>query len=102
MDGMALEARVNAHRKLLLQILTMLAGDQRFAALLERYRAETENVQDHQEDPGVVEPDPAFAIKGRSHEELQAILAAAMVRADRMSPEATAESRATRAPLPSA
>lgn len=93
MDAMALEARLNAHRKLLLQILTMLAGDDRFAGLLERYRSETENVQDHQEDPGVVEPDPAFAIKGRSHEELQAILAAALVRAERIPPQSTAESR---------
>ncbi len=93
MESADLEARLNAHRKLLVQIMTMLAGDERFATLLERYRQETENVQDHQEDPGVVEPDPAYAIKGRSHEELQAMLTAALVRADRESPEATALSR---------
>ena len=93
MDALDFEARLNAHRKLLLQILTMLAGDARFAAMLQQYRDETENVQDHQEDPGVVEPDPAFAIKGRSHEELQALLSAALVRAHREGPETTASSR---------
>lgn len=93
MDALEFEARLNAYRKLLLQILTMLAGDPRFAAMLEQYRSETENVQDHQEDPGVVEPDPAFAIKGRAHEELQALLAAALVRANRERPEATALGR---------
>lgn len=93
MDALDFEARLNAHRKLLLQILTMLAGDARFAAMLKQYRDETENVQDHQEDPGVVEPDPAFAIKGRAHEELQAILSAALVRAHREGPETTASSR---------
>ncbi|MBB4067206.1 hypothetical protein [Gellertiella hungarica] len=90
MDLADLEARLNAHRKLLVQIMTMLAGDERFAVLLQRYRDETENVQDHQEDPGVVEPDPAFAIKGRSTEELQAMLAAALVRADVEPPSAAA------------
>lgn len=93
MDALDFEARLNAHRKLLLQILTMLAGDARFAAMLQQYRDETENVQDHQEDPGVVDPDPAFAIKGRSHEELQALLSAALVRAHREGPETTASSR---------
>lgn len=93
MDALDFEARLNAHRKLLLQILTMLAGDARFAAMLQQYRDETENVQDHQEDPGVVEPDPAFAIKGRSHGELQALLSAALVRAHREGPETTASSR---------
>lgn len=93
MDGLELEARLNAHRKLLLQILTMLAGDTRFADLLRTYQQETETIQDHQEDPGVVEPDPAYALKGRSHEELQAIISAALVRAQVVSPEATATSR---------
>ncbi len=93
MDAVELEARLNAHRKLLVQILTMLSGDPRFSALLQAYRDDTENVQDHQEDPGVVEPDPAFAIKGRAHEELQAMLTAALVRARIESPESAAHAR---------
>lgn len=83
------EARLNAHRKLLVEILTLLAGRPEFAEALLRYRDETETVQDHQEDPGV-EPDPAFAIKGRSTEELQAMLASALVRANVRPPSSAA------------
>lgn len=83
------EARLNAHRKLLVQILTMLANDPAYAEMLERYKLDTENVQDFQEDPGV-EPDPAFAVRGKAVEELQAMLSAALVRADRQSPSSIA------------
>jgi hypothetical protein len=83
------EARLNAHRKLLVQILTMLANDPAYAEMLERYKLDTENVQDFQEDPGV-EPDPAFAVRGKAVEELQAMLSAALVRADRRSPSSIA------------
>jgi hypothetical protein len=87
MQEWEVEARLSAHRKLLVQILTMLAGNPQFAELLESYKLDTENVQDFQEDPGV-EPDPAFAVRGRVVEEMQAMLSAALVRADRIPPSA--------------
>ena len=82
MQEWEVEARLSAHRKLLVQILTMLASNPEFAEALERYQLETENVQDFQEDPGV-EPDPAFAVRGKAIEELQAMITAALVRAER-------------------
>lgn len=81
MEAWEFEARLNAHRKLLVKILSLLAENPDLAKALQRYKDETENVQDHQEDPGV-EPDPAFAVKGRSTEELQAMLSAALIRAE--------------------
>ena len=79
------EARLNAHRKLLVEVLTLLASRPEFADTLLRYRDETRSVQDHQEDPGV-EPDPMFAIKGKSMDELQSMLNAALVRANVIPP----------------
>lgn len=75
------EARLNAHRKLLIQILSMLASHPEYAEALERYRLDTENVKDFQEDPGV-EPDPLFALGAKALAEMQAMLAAALVRAE--------------------
>lgn len=82
------EALLNAHRKLLVQILTMLAASPEYVRALERYRLDTENVQDFQEDPGV-EPDPAFAVRAKAIAEVQTMLAAALVRANQSSPSAT-------------
>jgi len=89
MNEWEFEARLNAHRKLLVEILTLLAGKPEFADALLRYKEETASPQDHQEDPGV-EPDPMFAVKGKSTEELQSMLTAAFVRAGIVDPSSAA------------
>lgn len=83
------EARLNAHRKLLVEVLTLLAGKPEFADALLRYKEETASVQDHQEDPGV-EPDPMFAVKGKSTDELQSMLTSALIRAKVIAPSSAA------------
>lgn len=89
MNEWEFEARLNAHRKILVEVLTLLAGNPEFAEALLRYREETALPQDHQEDPGV-EPDPMFALKGKSTDELQAMLSAALIRANVIPPSSAA------------
>ncbi len=74
-----LEARLNAHRELLIDVLTALIGDQSSSKIAERLRDDTV-AADFEEDPGVL-PDQAFAIENETASEIRRILDAARKRA---------------------
>jgi len=74
-----LEGRINAHRRLMVEIVALLGTiPQAHEALLAMAR-DNETVSDHQEDPGL-EPDPAFAAQQIADDEIRGILKAAMAR----------------------
>ncbi|WP_426235300.1 hypothetical protein [Pararhizobium sp. DWP1-1-3] len=74
-----LEGRLNAHRKLLLALTAFLAGGVEGRAFLERLRRDAETVSDHEEDPGV-EPNGNFATQRIADDEIESIVAAALLR----------------------
>lgn len=75
-----LEARVNAHRELLIDCLTALLGGQRArTALLERIRQDAVDMG-HEEDPGAV-PSEGLSIQKGMAREIRSILDAARARA---------------------
>jgi tellurite resistance-related uncharacterized protein len=74
------EARLNAHRRLFVSLLTIIAGDPKFHPALESLALENETVCDQEEDPGF-EPSSAFAIQGFANDEIRAILKDALARA---------------------
>jgi hypothetical protein len=69
-----LEGRIIAHRKVLAEILVRLA--QQDSTLLEALE-ERSVFLDHEEDPGVVEPSPEFAIEAAAADEFRMIVEAA-------------------------
>jgi hypothetical protein len=74
-----LEAKLFAHRRLILILLRRLAAQQKDN---EEFWAELDEcgiVQDHQEDPGVVQPDPAFAYQAIAEFEYTRLVADAKV-----------------------
>ncbi|TCU14459.1 hypothetical protein [Rhizobium sullae] len=73
------EARLNAHRRLFVSLLTIIAGDPKFHQALESLVRDNETVSDQEEDPGV-EPSRAFAIQGLANDEIRAILKDALAR----------------------
>ena len=75
-----LEARILAHRRLLIGLVAMLAEDQRYRAGIETLLSENEIPMDHEEDPGIV-PGDAFAEQSRSAGEISAILRQGLARA---------------------
>ncbi|MFD1746776.1 hypothetical protein ACFSE1_14975 [Rhizobium helianthi] len=76
-----LEARINAHRELLIDCLAaLLAGQSVRDALLERIR-EDANYKNYQEDPGAV-PSAGIALENGAAREIDAILEAAKSRAE--------------------
>ncbi|MFB2549938.1 hypothetical protein [Ensifer soli] len=68
-----LGARTNAHRQLLVHLVTLLAGQPGGAQALERLAEETESVVDHEEDPGVTTPS-AYGVQARTNAEMCRIL----------------------------
>lgn len=74
-----LEGRLNAHRKLLVALTAFIADGVEGRAFVERLRRDAETVRDHEEDPGV-EPNGSFATQQIADDELQSIVAAALLR----------------------
>ena len=75
-----LEARILAHRRLLISLVAMLAGDPNYRTRIETLLEESEIPMDQEEDPGIV-PGEAFAEQSRSAEEITAILRQGLARA---------------------
>jgi hypothetical protein len=76
-----LEGRINAHRRLLVELISVVAAIPEARAALVAMAQSTETVMDHEEDPGI-EPDPAFAAQQIADDEIRGILAAAMARVE--------------------
>lgn len=86
-----LEGRINAHRRLLVELLSVVAALPEARDALVAMARENETVADHEEDPGL-EPDAAFAAQQVADDEIRAILRAAMERLDaRPAPTSTRE-----------
>lgn len=75
----SLEARLNAHRELMIELLAAWIAGETPADLLQRLQEETV-AADFQEDPGAL-PDAAFAEENEAARETGAILDAARQRA---------------------
>jgi len=76
-----LEGRINAHRRLLVELISVVAAIPEARAALVAMAQSTETVMDHEEDPGI-EPDPAFAAQQIADDEIRGILTAAMARVE--------------------
>ncbi|QRI65656.1 hypothetical protein JQ506_12085 [Shinella sp. PSBB067] len=74
-----LEGRINAHRRLLVELLSVVAAIPEAREALIAMARDNETVIDHEEDPGV-EPDAAFAAQQIADDEIRAIVKAAMAR----------------------
>ncbi len=74
-----LEGRINAHRRLLVELVAVLAAVPEAREALVAMARDAETVIDHEEDPGI-EPDVAFAAQQIADDEIRAILNAAMAR----------------------
>ncbi|MDX3926818.1 MAG: hypothetical protein QHC90_13570 [Shinella sp.] len=82
-----IEGRLNAHRRLMVSLFSVIAGIPAAREALSAMIRENEIVSDHEEDPGI-EPDEAFAAQQVADDEIRAILSAAM---DRFSASRTSE-----------
>lgn len=78
-NSIHIEGRVNAHRRLLVELLSVVSTIPEARAALVAMARDNETVIDHEEDPGV-EPDAAFAAQQIADDELRGILRAAMAR----------------------
>jgi hypothetical protein len=78
-NSIHLEGRINAHRRLLVELISVVATIPEARARLLAMARENETVADHEEDPGI-EPDAAFAAQQIADDEIRAILNAAMAR----------------------
>ncbi len=75
-----LEGRLNAHRELMIEMLSaMIGGEVTITSFLRKLRDDA-TFKDHEEDPGVM-PEAAFAIENAAAREIRAILEAARARA---------------------
>ncbi|MEN3147616.1 hypothetical protein ABCW43_09895 [Neorhizobium sp. IRAMC:178] len=76
-----LEGRLNAHRELLIELLSaMIGGEVTITSFLRRLRDDA-TFKDNEEDPGLL-PDGAFAIENSAAREVRSILEAARARAE--------------------
>jgi len=78
-NSIHLEGRINAHRRLLVELVCTVAAIPEARAALVAMARDNETVRDHEEDPGI-EPDAAFAVQQIADNELRGILKAAMAR----------------------
>lgn len=78
-NSVHLEGRINAHRRLLVELVSVVAAIPEAHAALVAMARDNETVSDHEEDPGI-EPDAAFAAQQIADDEIRAILKAAMAR----------------------
>jgi len=75
-----LEGRLNAHRELMIELLSaMIGGEITITSFLRRLRDDA-TFKDNEEDPGLL-PDGAFAIENSAAREVRSILNAARARA---------------------
>ena len=80
-DMTGIEGRLNAHRRMMVSLISILAGIPDARAAIEAMARDSETVIDHEEDPGV-EPNTAFAAQQIADEEIRAIVAAGLRRFD--------------------
>jgi hypothetical protein len=76
-----LEGRLNAHREVLVELLSaMIGGEVTITSFLRRLRDDA-TFKDNEEDPGLL-PEGAFAIENAAAREVRSILDAARARAE--------------------
>ncbi|CDN55573.1 Hypothetical protein RG1141_CH32380 [Neorhizobium galegae bv. officinalis bv. officinalis str. HAMBI 1141] len=76
-----LEGRLNAHREVLIELLSaMIGGEVTITSFLRRLRDDA-TFKDNEEDPGLL-PEGAFAIENAAAREVRSILDAARARAE--------------------
>jgi hypothetical protein len=78
-NSVHLEGRINAHRRVLVELLSLVAALPEAREALMAMARENETVSDHEEDPGI-EPDATFAAQQIADDEIRAILKDAMAR----------------------
>lgn len=74
-----MEARLNAHRQLMVHVLSLLIEDHGKRGALPAWLTDDAVFRDHQEDPGAV-PNAANAIAGQAADELRRIIEDARTR----------------------
>lgn len=79
MNPQELEARLNAHREVLITLMAALIHDGRYGKAFEEIEEETV-FMDGEEDPGIV-PSQAFATEAHAADEIRHLLEAARARA---------------------
>lgn len=75
----SIEGRLNAHRKLLVSIVDLLADMPAARSALQRVQRDHEVHRDHEEDPGI-DPDRMYAVQRIASAEITAIIQAGMAR----------------------
>lgn len=75
----SLNGRLNAHRKLLIALVTILGETPSGRSVLQRLKIEQLVHSDHEEDPGV-DPDELFAIQRLAGQEVTDIIDAGLAR----------------------
>ncbi|CAN7665299.1 hypothetical protein [Rhizobium sp. LjRoot254] len=78
MNPHEMEARLNAHREVLITLLTALVHDERYADIFDELHRDTQ-FMDGEEDPGIV-PSKAFASETHAADEIRRLLEAARTR----------------------
>lgn len=78
-NSVHLEGRINAHRRVLVELLSLVAALPEAREALMAMARENETVSDHEEDPGI-EPDATFAAQQIADDEIRAILKDAIAR----------------------
>lgn len=78
-DNASIEARLNAHRRLMVSLFSTLASIPTVRDALTGMLDDGGTISDHEEDPGI-EPDAAYAVQRIADEEVRAILQAALNR----------------------
>lgn len=79
-----LEARLNAHREILISLMAAMMADDRHAKAFDELQQDA-IFRDGEEDPGVV-PSRAFASEAHAAEEIARLLEAARARASAQGP----------------
>jgi hypothetical protein len=78
MNPHEMEARLNAHREVLITLLSALVHDERYADIFEELNRDTQ-FMDGEEDPGII-PSKAFASETQAADEIRRLLEAARTR----------------------
>lgn len=79
MTAPELEARLNAHREVLITLMAAMMAEGRYGRVFDDLRQEA-IVRDGEEDPGIV-PSTAFAVETHTADEIARLLDAARARA---------------------
>ena len=78
MNPHEMEARLNAHREVLIAIMSALVDDERYTAIFDEMQRDTQ-FMDGEEDPGIV-PSKAYASETHAADEIRLLLEAARAR----------------------